>query len=629
MKKIVNQFVLLFVLILFLNNVIIMAQPKDRSEIEVKDTWRLEDIYTTENDWKTAKEAYAKDIEKLPEFKGTLTISAKKLLAFLEYSAKLSKEGTRLYSYASMHSDEDTRKTEYLAMKQEMDQLFTKAGSMSSYSVPEILTLNKATIDRFISEEEGLKPYKVYLYDLLRKKEHKLSEKEEKILAEANLLTGTPYSIYNVFSNAEMPYPEVTLSTGEKVRLDQAGYSKYRGLQNREDRELVFKTFWETYSQYQRTIAEQLYGNVKVDVFNMKARGYKSSLESALDGFNIPTEVYTSLVNNVNNNLGSFHRYLELKKRMLGVDTLKYSDMYAPTVEGVELEYDIEEAKEMVLDAVKPLGKEYQAILKESFDERWIDVYPTPGKRSGAYSNGSVYDVHPYVLLNYNGEYEDVSTLAHEMGHALHSYNSNKNQPFATADYSIFVAEVASTFNEVLLYDKVLKEIKDEDTRLSLLMTYLDGFKGTLFRQTQFAEFELKIHEKVEAGEPLTSDVLSKMYGDILEAYYGQDKNVCIIDDLYKMEWAYIPHFYYNFYVYQYATSFTASIALAEKVQSGEEGAVDKYLNFISSGSSDYPINLLKNAGVDMTTQDPFNNAMKVMNRIMDEIEKILDKKGI
>jgi oligoendopeptidase F len=303
--------------------------------------------------------------------------------------------------------------------------------------------------------------------------------------------------------------------------------------------------------------------------------------------------------------------------------------MYAPVVQGVDLEYSIEEGKNLITDAMKPLGDGYVDILKKSFEERWIDVYPTPGKRSGAYSNGSVYDVHPYVLLNYNNQYEDVSTLAHEMGHALHSYYSNTTQPYALSDYSIFVAEVASTFNEVLLMDKMLKEIKDEDTRLSLLMNYLDGFKGTLFRQTQFAEFELAIHEKVENGEPLTSDVLSKLYGDILRRYYGHDKGVTHIDDLFETEWAYIPHFYYNYYVYQYATSYTASIALGEKVLNEENGTVDKYLRFLSSGSSDYPINLLKKAGVDMKTQEPFNKAMQAMDRVMDEIEAILDIKGI
>jgi oligoendopeptidase F len=335
-----------------------------------------------------------------------------------------------------------------------------------------------------------------------------------------------------------------------------------------------------------------------------------------------------ALIQNVTNNLDSFHRYLKLKKRMLNVETLKYSDIYAPVVKGVDLEYTYDEAKKLILDAMKPLGDDYCRVVAQAFEERWIDVYPSPGKRSGAYSNGSAYDVHPYILLNYNDQYEDVSTLAHELGHTMQSYYSNKTQPFPTADYPIFVAEVASTFNETLLIDKMLKEIKDDDTRLSLLMSYLDGIKGTVFRQTQFAEFELRIHEKAERGEPLTGDVLTELYGDILKRYYGHDKGICHIDDLYTVEWAYIPHFYYNFYVYQYSTSFTASTALAEHVLSKEKGAVKKYLDFISSGGSEYPIDLLKKAGVDMTSAEPFNKTMVAMNRTMDEIEAILAKKA-
>ncbi len=335
-----------------------------------------------------------------------------------------------------------------------------------------------------------------------------------------------------------------------------------------------------------------------------------------------------TLIENVTNNLDSFHRYLNLKRRMLGVETLKYSDVYAPVIKGVDLKYTFDEAKKLVLDSVKPLGSSYGRVVAKAIEERWIDVYPTPGKRSGGYSNGSAYDVHPYILLNYNGQYDDVSTLAHELGHTMHSYYSNKNQPYPTADYSIFVAEVASTFNEALLIHKMLKEIKDDDIRLSLLMNYLDSIKGTVFRQTQFAEFELRIHEKAERGEPLTGDVLSELYGEILKKYYGHDRGVCHIDDLYMVEWAYVPHFYYNFYVYQYSTSFTASIALAEKVLGKEKGALGKYIEFISSGGSDYPIELLKKAGVDMTGAEPFNKTMTAMNRTMDEIEAILDKKG-
>jgi oligoendopeptidase F len=488
--------------------------------------------------------------------------------------------------------------------------------------------MDKSKINKFIKQKRGLKIYKMPLYDIQRKKAHTLSEKEEKILAQASLLADGPSSIFTVFSNAELPYPEITLSDGTKARLTKAGYAQHRASPNRDDREAVFKAFWETFTKFKGTFGTQLYANVKKDMFYARTRGYDSSLQSSLDENNIPTEVYLALIENVANNLDSFHRYLNLKKRMLGVKTLKYSDVYAPVVKGIDLKYTFDEAEKLVLDSLKPLGSSYCRVVEKALKERWIDVYPTPGKRSGGYSNGSAYDVHPYILLNYNGQYDDVSTLAHELGHTMHSYYSNKNQPYPTADYSIFVAEVASTFNEALLIHKMLEEIKDDDVRLSLLMNYLDGIKGTVFRQTQFAEFELRIHEKAERGEPLTGDVLTEMYGEILKKYYGHDKGVCHIDDLYAVEWAYIPHFYYNFYVYQYSTSFTASTALVEKVLGGEKGAVGKYIEFISSGGSNYPIELLKKAGVDMTTAEPFNKTMAAMNRTMDEIEEILDKKG-
>ena len=604
------------------------AQTQERADIEEQYKWNLADLYPSDEAWKQAKNKLATEIKNVTEFQGKLDNSAADLLACLKFTSEIEKKFGRLYSYASMHSDQDTRNSKYLAMRQEVSQLGTNYNSMASFIEPEIVKMDQATTDKFLKQEPGLKDYKMYLHNILRMKAHTLSEKEEKIMAEAGLMSGSPYSIFRIFANAELPYPEITLSDGKKVTLNQAGYGKYRALPNREDREKVFDTFWGKMSEFKGTFGEQLYANVKKDMFYKRTRNYESSLESALNENNIPTEVYTALIENVNKNLDTFHRYLNLKKRMLGVDTLKYSDLYAPVVKGVDLKYKYEEAKGLIIDALKPMGKEYVDIVKKAFDQRWIDVYPNVGKRSGAYSNGGVYDVHPYILLNYNDQYEDVSTLAHELGHTMQSYLSNKKQPYPTADYPIFVAEVASTFNEVLLINKMLNEIKDDDVRLSILMNFLDGIKGTLFRQTQFAEFELRIHEKAENGEPLTGDVLTEMYGDILKKYYGHEKGVCHINDLYTVEWTYIPHFYYNFYVYQYATSFTASTALAEKVMNKEKRALDKYMEFLSAGGSDYPIELLKKAGVDMTTSEPFVKTIAVMNRTIDEIEKILDKKN-
>ncbi|MDT8304052.1 MAG: oligoendopeptidase F, partial [Sedimentisphaerales bacterium] len=590
--------------------------------------WNLEDLYSSDQEWNEAKQELVAQFDQVTGYKGTLANSASELLACLKFSSNISKEFGRLYSYANMKSDEDVGNSKYLAMKQEMQQLSTDYSSKAAFIRPEIAEMEKDKIDEFIKQNRGLKIYKMPLYDIQRTKAHTLSDKEEKILAQASLLAGGPASIFSVFSNAELPYPEITLSDGTKAKLTKAGYAQHRSSPNRDDREAVFQAFWETFTKFKGTFGTQLYANVKKDMFYARTRGYESSLHSALDENNIPTEVYLALIENVSNNLDSFHRYLNLKKRMLGVETLKYSDIYAPVVQGIDLKYTFDEAKKLTIDSVKPLGSSYGRVVEKAFKDRWIDVYPTPGKRSGGYCNGSAYDVHPYILLNYNGQYDDVSTLAHELGHAMHSYYSNKEQPYPTADYSIFVAEVASTFNEALLIHKMLEEIKDDDTRLSLLMNYLDGIKGTVFRQTQFAEFELRIHEKAERGEPLTGDVLTALYGEILKKYYGHDKGVCHIDDLYAIEWAYIPHFYYNFYVYQYSTSFTASTALAEKVLDKEKGAVGNVVEFISSGGSDYPIELLKKAGVDMTGAEPFNKTMAAMNRTMDEIEAILDKKG-
>jgi len=604
------------------------AQTRERSDIPVKETWKLEDLYPSDQAWNKTKGDLAGQFDKVLEYQGKLGESAAELLACLDFNSRLSREFARLHNYAAMRADQDTRDSKYLAMRQETEQLATDYGEKASFIEPEIARMDKSKIDELIASEPRLKVYQMHLYDIQRTKEHTLSEKEEKILAQTGLIAEAPSSIYAILSDAELPYPEVKLSDGDVALLNKAGYARCRALPNRDDREAVFAAFWKVFRDFRRTFGVQLYSNVKKNMFYARTRGYKSSLERALDKDNIPTEVYTTLIRNVNNNLDSFHRYLKLKKKMLGVDTLKYSDVYAPVVKGIELEYTYDQAKELVIEAARPLGKSYMRIVEKALEDRWVDVHPTPGKRAGAYSNGSAYDVHPYILLNYNGQYDDVSTLAHELGHAMHSYYSNKEQPYPTADYSTFVAEVASTFNEALLIDKMLKEIKDDDVLLSLLMSYLDGIKGTVFRQTQFAEFELLIHEKAEKGEPLTGDTLSELYGDILRKYYGHDKGVCHIDELYTVEWAYIPHLYYDFYVYQYSTSFTASTALSEKVLSKEEGAADKYIEFLSAGGSKYPIDLLREAGVDMTTAEPFEKTMAVMNRTMDEIEAILEKKA-
>ena len=600
---------------------------KERADIDDRYKWNLSDIYASDDDWRAAKNNITAQLGDVEQFRGTLTQSAQNLLNCLEFNSKISKEATKLYIYASMNSDLDTRVMKFNGMQQELQQLFSEFGAKSAFIEPEILTADWEVIDGFIKSEPKLEVYRMGLEDMYRTKKHTLSEAEERILALSGMISGVPGSVFGTFSNAEMPSPEVTLSNGEKVELTSAIYGKYRAAANRADREIVFEKYWNNYSKFKATFGEMLYGNVNRDIFYARSRHYESSLEAALYPKNIPVEVYHSLVENVNKNLPAFHRYLEIKKRMMGLDTLKYLDLYAPAVKDVDLKFTYDEAVEITLEALKPLGDDYVKVVKQAIDERWIDVYPNPGKRSGAYSNGAFYDGHPFILLNYTELYNDVSSFVHELGHTMHSYLSNKTQPYPISRYQIFVAEVASTLNEVLLFNYMLDKVENDDVKLSLLMNWLDSFKGTLFRQTQFAEFELKIHEVAEKGQPLTGDEFSAIYTDIVRAYYGHDKGVCYVDDYISMEWAYIPHFYYNFYVYQYSTSFTASISLAEKVMSGDKEALDRYLTFLSAGGSDYPIELLKEAGVDMTASDPFDKAIESMNKVMDEIEKILNKK--
>ncbi|MFA7709576.1 MAG: oligoendopeptidase F [Candidatus Neomarinimicrobiota bacterium] len=616
----------LIMLVMF-NKEAAVSQTRDRAQIPEKYTWDLTPVYPSEEAYQKAKGAMVAKFDQILTYKGKLGQSSNQLYACLNLNSEISKEASRLYSYVSFKSDLDTRDTKYLGMRQELSQLLTDYSTKAAFIQPEILEIDPAKLNKFIASKKELKVFEFYIKDLLRSKAHLLSEKEEKIIAETGLFAGAPSTIYSLFSNAEFPFPEIVLSDGKKVKIDLATFATLRALPVRADRELVFHSLFGKIYDFRRTFGATMDANIKRHLFTAHVRNYNSCLETSLDANNIPTEVYQALIKNVNDNLATFHRYLKIKQQMLGVDTLKYTDLYAPVVKDLDLSYPIETAQTLILEALQPLGSDYTKTVQKAFDERWIDVYPTPAKRSGAYSNGSVYDVHPYILLNYNEKYDDVSTLAHELGHTMHSYYSNKTQPYPLSDYSIFVAEVASTFNEVLLFHDNLNKITDPNQKLTLLMNYLDGIKGTVFRQTQFAEFELRMHEMAERGEQLTGDSLTELYKQIVRAYYGHDKDVCYVDDIISIEWAYIPHFYYNFYVYQYATSFTAATALAKKVMENDKTARSNYLKFISSGGSDYPINLLKKAGVDMTTADPFTLTMKEMNWVMDEIEKVLAKK--
>jgi oligoendopeptidase F len=602
------------------------AQSRDRSQTPDKFKWDLTEIYVTDAQWRTAKDALTRDLEKLRQFQGRLSSSAATLADALDLQARYAKELQRLYTYASLLADQDTRDSSHEGMRQEMNQLAAAFGAASSFIEPELLKAGEPSIKSSVASEPRLKVYSFYLTDVFRRASHTLSDAEEKLLADAAPIAGNPSSLYNIFANADFPFPTITLSTGKSVKLDQSAFAELRALPNRADRQKVMSTFFGALGSFSRTFGTSMSGETLKLQFYSKARKYPSALASQLDGPNIPASVYTRLIDGVNKNLPAFHRYLKLRKQMMKLDQLHYYDLYAPLVASVDLKYTPGEAQKLVLAAVAPLGTDYQATIGRAFDSRWIDLYPNEGKASGAYSDGGAYDVHPYMLLNYNGQYADVSTLAHELGHTMQSYLSNKTQPFPLANYPTFVAEVASTFNESLLIDYMLGQIKDDATRLSLLGSYLENIKGTVFRQTQFAEFELRMHELAQAGKPITGEALAKLYMEITKKYYGHDQGVCVVDDYVAHEWSYIPHFYRDFYVFQYATSFTASSALAEKVKAGDPEARTRYLAFLSAGGSKYPVDLLKDAGVDMTTDEPLDLTIKQMNRIMDEMEKLLAK---
>jgi oligoendopeptidase F len=605
---------------------VVSAQERDRSKVSDQYKWDLTHIYASDEAWRAAKDKLQAQLPRIREFKGTLGSSATRLADALELGSSLSKEFARTYVYASMMSDTDTRVSKYQGMQQEMIQLGSQLGAETAFVEPEVLKIDKATLAKFVASEPRLQPYRLYLDDIQRRAPHTLSDAEEKLLASAGVIASTPSSTYGIFSDADFPYPTVSLSDGKSVRLDNSGFSLYRAVANRDDRQKVMAEFFGALGKYRGTFGSTLNGQVQSDIFFARSRKYNSTLEAALDGPNVPTSVYTRLIEGVNRHLPTFHRYLKLRQRMMKLQDLHYYDLYAPLVASVDLTYSIDEAQTIVLKSLEPLGPDYAAGAKRAFTERWTDFYPTEGKRAGAYSNGGAYDVHPYMLINYNGKYTDMSTVAHELGHTMQSYFSNKTQPFPTASYPIFVAEVASTFNEALLIDHMLRTIEDDTTKLSLLGNYLEGIKSTVFRQTQFAEFELRMHEMAEKGEPLTGEALDKLYVDITRKYYGHDKNVCIVDDYIAHEWAFIPHFYRNFYVFQYATSFTASAALSEKVMAGDKEGLKRYMAFLNAGGSKYPVDLLRDAGVDMTTDEPLELTMKKMNRVMDEMEKLLKR---
>ncbi|MDH3428264.1 MAG: oligoendopeptidase F family protein, partial [Gemmatimonadota bacterium] len=521
-------------------------------------TWRLDDVYASTEAWLEALEGIEAGIPTLAAFRGRLADGADILAACLDTYYGLVKTLYATSSYASMRYHEDMRVGETAEMESRAQLVGTRLSEASSFLEPEVLAVGRSSLEAWIESTPGLQQYRHALDDILRREAHTLGAAEEEIVASAGLIADAPETIYGMLANADLPWPTVELSDGSKVRLDQSSFGKHRASLERSDRQLVFDRFFEVWRKYARTCGATLFSQIKKDVFYARIRRYPNCLARALDGNRIPETVYHQLISQARRHLPVLHRYFRLRRHLLDLGELHYYDIYPPLVRS-DRSYTIDEAKRLVLDSVRPLGQEYAAAMERGLGDRWMDAEPRPGKRSGAYMNGHVYDAHPYVLMNYQHNYDSVSTLAHEWGHAMHSFLANRAQSFANADYSIFTAEIASTYNEALLLDRVLQDADSDEERLYFLGRELEGLRGTFFRQSMFAEFELQIHEVVERGETLSADRFTAMYADLLRGYHGHDEGILTVADDYTVEWAYIPHFYYNFYVYQYATSVAAS----------------------------------------------------------------------
>ena len=626
MKQIISFLIIILVNIMAFTNS--FSQNLERKDIPEKLKWDNSILYKSADDWQKDRQSIESAIQKFSEFKSKLGESSDTFYRGLSLYFDILQRFYKLTDYASRLSDEDLRNSANQSLTQQANTLGTKFGEATSFIRPEILEINPDKVKTFFEEKKELKDFKNYVNDILRLKAHTLNSSEEQILASAGLITGTPSEVYGIFDNAEKPNEKVKLSTGEEIELNSAAYTKYRTVPNRADRELVMKSTFENYKKFQNTIGANLVGKIHADYFYAKNRKYNTVLEGSLDGNNIPVSVYENLINQIHKNLPTLHRFLKLKAKMLGVDQLHYYDLYTPLVKSVELKFNIEEGQNLILDVVKPMGPEYKATVKKAFDERWIDYIPSVGKRSGAYSSGAAYAYHPYILMNWTDDYESVSTLAHELGHTMHSYFSNKNQPFPTSDYPIFVAEIASTINETLLNNFMVNKVKTDEEKLYLLGSYLDLLRTTIFRQTYFAEFEWELHKRIEKGEPLTGESISEIYYGIVKNYYGNDSGACIVDPYIAYEWAYIPHFVnYTYYVYQYSTSLIYATAFAEKIVKEGQPAVDKFYEILKGGSSDYPIELIKKAGIDPLSSEAFDLTMAKMNKVMDQMEEILNNK--
>jgi len=587
--------------------------------------WDLTELYPSVAAWNADASKLDAQMKEFAGCKGHLGDSAMRFKQCLDLQADMAKRYARMAVYSSEQLSEDTGAAANLELAQKTDVIGARLSEAGSFVSPEVLRLGKDKVARFLARDASLRIYRHPLDEILRMAPHTLDAAGENLVARFGLMTGAGGTAYSILTNADFPWPTIKLATGEEVRLDPSAYQKYRESASRDDRKRVMDAFFGAHKAFERTLGVTLYSQLKEDSVYAKVRKYPDSITRSLDGNRLPVAVFDTLIAQTNANLPTLHRYFRLRARMLDVAQLQYYDIYPPLVRG-EVRFPLADAKQMVVEAMAPLGRDYVAALERSLNSPWMDAYPRPNKQSGAHMAGAAYDVHPYVLMNYSDNYESVTTLAHEWGHAMHSHLANRAQPFVTADYPTFIAEIASTFNEQLLLDRMLKAAKTDDERLLYLGSALEGLRGTFFRQAMFAEFERKVHARVDSGEPLTGDALTRTYCDLLKRYHGTREGVVAIDDAYCVEWAYIPHFYNAFYVYQYATSIAASSLFAQKVQSGEPGALERYLDLLRAGGSDYPYELVKTAGVDLGTPAPYQALVARMNTIMDEIEAILAK---
>jgi oligoendopeptidase F len=591
-----------------------------REEVPEKYKWHLEEIYADDNLW---EKDYAKILEILPEveqFRNKLGESPQTLLRCLQFQDELGKLSDKVFVYAHMRKDENNANPKYQGMKDRAQGLMVRLGEAVSFIQPEILAIDNKMLSDYLNQEPGLGLYKFLLEEIARMKEHTLSAREEEIIAMSGELGEAPKSIFSMLNNADIKFPEIIDEDGDKVPITHGSYINFMESDDRRVRKDAFKGLYHTYGKQRNTLAALLNASVKKDVFYARVHKYPSALEASLYADNVPISVYNNLIETVRSHLDIFYRSVALRKKLLAVPELHMYDIYAPLVKEVKTRVPYEEAVRMVEKGLAPLGETYLSDLRKGLNSHWVDVMENEGKTPGAYSWGA-YGTHPYVLLNYQNNLDNVFTLAHEMGHSLHSYYSWQTQPYVYSYYRIFVAEVASTVNETLLTRYLLENAPDEKQKMYLINHYLEEFRGTVFRQTMFAEFEKIIHEKVEKGEPLTTDVLCEIYYGLNKDYYGPDM---VVDEEISLEWARIPHFYNAFYVYKYATGFSAASALAQSILEEGQPAVDRYMEFLKSGGSDYPINLLKKAGVDMNEPKPVIQALKVFEEMLKEMEKIL-----